>query len=298
MQHKQLIRHSLVALVLMAVMPGAASAQTLERIKGTGTLTIGVVPDEAPFSTAQGTGYSVDLCDKVAEQLRGLPGLSDLKVEQKSGTLEEGLQRVENSQIDLLCGAATDTLERRQRVSFSIPIYNSGVGAILRKNAPPDLIRVLEGKVAHEGPIWRATINRGLSEHTYAVHQGTVTEAWVRERIATLGVIAKVVTVKDHEEGIDLVARGQADTYFADRAILRELLAARADSDELMLLDRYFTYEPLALVMARNNDDFRLIVDTALSALYRSDGFPAFYAQYFGDPGDLTLRLFKIYARR
>ena len=298
MRYSQMIRLGLVAFVMAALMPMAASAQTMERIQSTGTLNVGFVPDEAPFSSAPGTGYSIELCEKVAEKLRGMPELSELKVQKTSTSLEAGLRMVEQGQIDILCGAATDNLERRARVSFSIPIYNGGIGVVLREDAPSDLTRVLEGKVAHEGPIWRSTINRGLAQHTYAVHEGTVTEDWVREQIATLGVVATIVKVKEHSDGVDLVAQGKADAYFGDRAILAAIVSEHGDSDDLMLLDRYFTYEPLALVMARNNDDFRLVVDTTLSELYRSDDFAALYEQHFGEPGELTLRMFKIYARR
>lgn len=298
MRNSQLMRWGLVAFVMAALIPMPASAQTLDRVKSTGTLNVGFVPDEAPFSSAPDTGYSIELCRKVAEKLRGIPGLSGLKVQHTSTSLEAGLRMVEQGQIDILCGAATDNLARRARVSFSIPIYNGGIGVVLQEDAPSDLTRVLKGEVAHEGPLWRSTINRGLAQHTYAVHEGTVTEDWVREQIATLGVVATIVTVKEHAEGVDMVAQGKADAYFGDRAILRKIAAGHADSDDLMLLDRYFTYEPLALVMARNNDDFRLVVDTALSELYTSDEFAALYGRYFGKPGELTLRMFKIYARR
>jgi polar amino acid transport system substrate-binding protein len=278
-------------------LPLTGFVQTLEHIQSTGTFRIGFVPDEAPFSTADGTGYSIELCQMVAENLRSRPGMSKLKVETTSTSLEAGLGLVEQGGVDILCGAASDTLARRERVSFSLPIYNGGTGVVVRKDAPADLLRVLEGKVAHEGPVWRSTINRGLAEHTYAVHAGTVTEAWVREQIATLGVIATVVPVKEHAEGVDMVAQKKADAYFGDRSIISGVLSTRSDSDEMMLLQRYFTYEPIALAIARNNDDFRLIVDTVLSELYLSDEFAAMYAKYFGQPGDRTVELFKIYAR-
>jgi polar amino acid transport system substrate-binding protein len=41
----------------------------------------------------------------------------------------------------------------------------------------------------------------------------------------------------------------------------------------------------------------RLVVDTALSNLYRSDDFEGVFSQYLGSPGDFTLKLFKAYAR-
>ena len=65
-----------------------------------------------------------------------------------------------------------------------------------------------------------------------------------------------------------------------------------------MVLDRYFTYEPIALAMRRNNDDLRLVVDTTLSTLYRSGEIVDIYKRYFGEPGDTALLLFKLYGRQ
>ena len=129
------------------------------------------------------------------------------------------------------------------------------------------------------------------------VHAGTVTEEWVRERIATLGVIAKVITVEDHAKGVEMVAKKKADAYFADRVILDYYATSSKYADELMVLDRYFTYELLALAMARNNDDFRLVVDTTLSKLYTSGEIFQIYKNYFGEPSEMTMTLFKLVAR-
>lgn len=300
MGHIAGIRSTLVAVVLNLMLPLVSSAQTLEGIERSGTLTIGFVSDQVPFSflsaDKQASGYSIELCQKVAIQLRARPGLDGLTVRYQPTTLENGLTMVAEGQVDILCGAVTETLQRRQRVDFSIPIFTSGIGVLLRENAPYGLVRVLKGEVPHTGPKWRATINRGLVNHVYAVHAGTTGEDWVHAQVASLGVIARVVTVDSHEQGVEMVLDGKADAYFADRIILEAYAARLNRNDELMVLDRQFTYEPLGLVSRRGDEDFRLAVDTALSELYRSDEFVALYMRYFGEPGDTTRLLFKAYA--
>jgi polar amino acid transport system substrate-binding protein len=303
MRYTQLIRGSTLAVVMaLLVMPLTASAQTLERIKSSGSFHIGFVPDQPPFSskseTGQPTGYSIELCQMVADATKDKLGQPGLKVKYSPTAIKAGLDMVANGDVDILCGSVTDTLQRRERVSFSIPIFNGGIGVMVRKDAPPDLLRVLKGEVAHTGPIWRSTINRGLSKHTYAVDTGTTTEQWVRDKIATLGVIATVVEVDDHEKGVKMVADGKADAYFADRVILEDYYNREKDDHKLMVLERYFNYEPIALAVARNDDDFRLVVDTVLSKLYHSDSFVDLYTRYFGKPSEITQTLFKAYARQ
>ena len=300
MRNKTLLQVRILGLAVALVLPVIGSAQTLERVKEAGVLNVGFVQDAAPFSSAsadgQGTGYSIELCQRVAEAVKTKLGLPALQVKYKATSVSAGLANV-GGDIDILCGSVTDTLARRADVSFSIPIYNGGIGALLSKKAPSDLVNVLKGKEAKPGPKWRATINRGLANHTYAVHGGTVTEDWVRERIATLGVIATIVVAEQHQAGVDMVEDGEADAYFADRAILFQFANDKKYSD-LMVLDRYFTFEPIALAVARGDDDMRLVVDTVLSELYRSDDFKSIYERYFGAQSDVTQMLFKAFSRQ
>lgn len=299
MTSKLQIRAGIAALVVAALMPAMATAQTLERIKDSGTINIAYVKDAAPFSSLSSSGvaegYSVDLCKKVVAGVKAKLGVNSLAVKDVATSVEAGLKQVASGDIDILCGSETDTLARRAKVSFSLPIYNGGVGVVIKEDAPEALTRVLAGKVAHTGPTWRATVNRGLANHTYAVHEGTLTEELVRKAVASLGVIVTIVTVDTHQAGVDMVAKGKADAYFADRAILAYY--AR-DLKDVQLLDRYFTYEPIALAYSRGDADMGLVIDTALSELYLSDGFSAFYSDHFGTPGDVTLMFFKSFARQ
>ncbi|GAA5189208.1 amino acid ABC transporter substrate-binding protein [Ferrimonas gelatinilytica] len=281
---------------------GTAQADTLSDAARTGKLTLGYVTDEAPFSektsAGQPEGYSIELCQKVVDAVKGRSGLGQVTAEFRPFSLQQGLQAVADGELDLLCGASTDTLSRREAVSFSIPIFNGGVGALVSKSADPTLIRVLNGEVAHTGPTWRASINRGLADHTYAVHAGTVTRSWLLNQISQRGVIVEVVEVDTHADGIKLIAEGKADAYFGDRVIVDNLLQKSPNGGDLMLIDRYFTIEPIALALPRNDDEFRLVVDTVLSEFYRSDEFDSVYGRYFGPPSESSKFLFKLYSRQ
>lgn len=301
MRNVKFIFSSMLSFIFAVVLPATGFAQTLERIQGSGIITLGFVEGQSPFSSASedgASGYAIDLCLRAVDEAKAKLSMPKLEVNYRpAANVETGLHQLEEAQIDLLCGAVTDTLKRRERVSFSIPIYNGGTGVVIQKDAPRDLRRVLAGKVAHEGPVWRSTINRGLSNQTYAVHKGTTDEKWVRDQIATLGVVATVVEVDNHYEGVALVAEGKVDAFFADRVVLEELVKSHTDAKNLEVLDRYFNFQPLAIAVAHGDDDMRLVVDTALSQLYLSDEFEKVFSKYLESPGDFTLKLFKVYAR-
>jgi len=59
------------------------------------------------------------------------------------------------------------------------------------------------------------------------------------------------------------------------------------------VLTRHYTYEPLALALARNDDDFRLVVDRALTRFYASPKFGETYASVFGTADMDTVEYFR-----
>ncbi len=288
------------ALLLAALLPLLASAQTLDRIRASGTLTLGYLPDQPPFTSTEGegaSGYAIDLCQKVADQLRTQPGLGSLKVRFVPLAPDKALDVVHDGGVDLLCSPMVETLKRRQNVAFSLPVYTAGIGVVLRKNAPLSLVKVLNGEVEQTGPTWRATLNRGLAAHSFAVQGGTLVENWAHEKLRLLKLLVTLETVASPAEGVDLVASGKVDAFFANQMMLRSLVARDTAYTNLMVLDRRFEFEPVSLAMARGDEDFRLQVDTALSQLYRSGGIVLLYSKYFGAPSELDQTLFKVYSR-
>lgn len=296
--HLALLGAGLLA-ALAAPLP--AAAQALERIKSSGKLTLGFIDGVAPFSASAGdgkaAGFGIDLCMPIAEAVKAKLALANLDVQFVAVTVDAAIDSVAKAEIDLLCTPTVDTLKRRERMAYSLPVFNGGIGVLLRADAPKALRDVLNGQVAPAGPVWRATINRGLANYTYAVRAGTVTEEWARERVRQLGVTVSVITVDDDAKGVALVQARQADAYFSERRLLQELAARSKGSTELVVLNRQFIAEPLGLAMGRNDDDFRLLVDTALSRLFTSKGFASLYARHFGAFDDATRAAYLGFAR-
>lgn len=284
---------------LLAMAPVIASASTLERVRASNTLTLGYLANLAPFSVQAGDsaqGYAIDLCLKVADKLKSELGLPTLQVRYQPMTIDDEMLAVSSGKVDILCTPTPPTLKRRQRVSYSIPIYTAGLSAVVRQDAAESLLNVLNGKVARTGPTWRATINHGLANQTYATTAGGITEAWIRQQMQLLGVVSSLVTVPDTAAGLQLVAEGKADAFFAERMLLSNLLANQPATSNLILLDRVFEYSPTAMALARDDEDFRLLVDTALSEMYRSGEIEQAYARHLGGVGEMAKKLFKVYA--
>jgi ABC-type amino acid transport substrate-binding protein len=274
------------ALFLLAVEP-AVHAQTLERVQNSGTLNIGFRTDDVPFSyrddTGHAAGYAVALCKKIAEEVKSELGLSKLAIDEVAVSTEDRFTALQSGKIDLLCGATTETIARRRDVSFSIPIFLSGIGVLTRVDAPSQLRALLAGEEPEFRPRWRGSYSQILKQRTASVLSGTTTETWVNNRIHEFGIIAKVSAVKDYELGVNSVLKGSSDMLFGDRAILLEAVKRNTASSELQVIHRYFSNKVIALTLARDDEDFRLLVDRTLSRLYRTGEIDAIYTTYFGE---------------
>jgi putrescine:ornithine antiporter len=280
----------LAALLLPPPAVAAEPVTTLASIKKTAKVKLGYHADARPFSfrdeSGNAAGYTVDLCQKIAEQVKTDLGLSSLAVEWVPVPIEGRFGAVRDGKVDLLCGADTVTLSRRKEVSFSIPIYLGGIGALLRSDALAGLSKALSERAGPSGPLWRGTPTEQLLQvQTFAVVGGTTSEKVLAERLGTFQLSAKVVTVKDYASGVQAVVDRKASVFFGDRPILLDA-AKRAAAGELKVHERRFTDELLALALRRGDEEFRLEVDRTLSRLYRSPEFRAEYSKWFGEPDE------------
>ena len=269
---------ALAALVMLGA--AAAQAQTLERVRSTGTFTIGYREDASPFSYrdagGHAAGYSVELCQAIATNVKDALALPDLKVVYVPVTTEDRFKAVQDGRIDILCGASTVTLARRDLVDFSLFTFVDGASVLLRADSPQDL--------------------KGLAGKKIGVRAGTTTEQALRNTLAQTSITAEVVTVESHDDGLKRLEAGSIAAYFADRGILL-FLAQKSQDKGLRVSDRYLTFESYGLALTRGDHVFRLLVDRTLSALYRSGMIHKIFTHAFGanaNESDLLKALYVI----
>lgn len=255
--------------LLVAVSPLCAEARaaTLDRIRDSGTMKIGYREDAAPFSYADPSGlpggYSVDICNAVVGAVRSHLQRDDVKPQYVLVTAENRFTKLQAGDIDLLCGASSVTLERRSLVDFSLLTFVTGSSVLYRKDGPANFLDLVGQKVG--------------------VRAGTTTEEGLKRALAEVGIEAQVVPLESHEEGRRALEAGELAAYFADRAILAMLGREAERPENLVLSDRFFSYEPYALALPQGDSEFRLLVDSTLARLYRSQDIAKIYHAHFGD---------------
>ncbi len=269
----------MLTFVLVGLVPAVGAAEVLERIADDGTLRIGYRETAIPHSfadpvTGAPSGYSVGLCEAIAEDIAGAAGIAELEIDYVPVTAESRFDALVQGEIDILCGAATQTLSRRGRVDFSIPTFIDGAGIALPRGGAGSLAE-LAGK-------------------TIAVTAGTTTEEALVRTLEETGLEAELSTVADHDAGLARLRDGTADAYFADRSIL-QFLVAQDGNDDLVVAADQFTLETHALALPRADSEFRLAVDQGLSRLYLEGEAEVLFKEAFGPAAEMSDLLRAIY---
>lgn len=249
------MRAFLLAALGAALFSSPSVAQTLDRVRETGELKIGFRTDAAPLSFADANGrpagYAPLVCTHVAQAIANELKSEDLLATFHPVDATNRFDKVAAGEIDLLCGAATITLARREQVDFSIPIYIDGAAVLLPADASTEMSALDGAKLG--------------------VRKGTTTEAAMKPSLDAAGVTAEIVFFDDHGDGAAAVKNGEIAAYFADQSILFYLAFMKDGASGLQVTNEIMTVEKQGLALARGDTEFRLLVDRVISGLY-ADG--------------------------
>jgi polar amino acid transport system substrate-binding protein len=274
---------SVAIVTILAIDHTASAGQALDRIMSEKLIRLGVRTDAPPFasiSDGRPVGFSVDLCGLIAGAILATSKIDKLDGKFMSVQTDERFDALQSGEIDVLCGATTANLKRRENVSFSIPTFSTGIGAVVASDAS-DLVKEV---LITGGPaaLSRAAVSDALGKKIIGVRANTTASEWLSD-----GPLAKIDSVKvqevdDHAKGVAAVADGSMTAYFGDKAILMGVLRNSDKRDRLVVSQITFTKEPYALALPRGDEDLRLVIDRALSYLYRNGAIFQVYERHFG----------------
>ncbi|MDP5215899.1 amino acid ABC transporter substrate-binding protein [Ruegeria sp. 2205SS24-7] len=255
------MRFLLTSFALATTLATAAPAQTLDRIRESGQFNIGFRADAVPLSyintEEQPAGYSVLICDRIAQSLANELEFDNLNATFVAVDTKDRFDKIASGEIDILCGAATITLERRAQVDFSIPTYVDGTALLLPKEGGENLSDLAGKKVGMRG--------------------ATTTEIAVHNSFEQAGIEAEMVPFLSHQAGFKAMADGEIDAYFADQSIMLVSFAGGKMQDGFKMSDQILTIEKHGLALTRGDAEFRLFVDRVISGLYEDGSMEEFF---------------------
>ena len=257
-------------LVLSADLSAEVVEPTLDKIARTGELVLGYRTDSTPLSfqdaDGQPAGYSVDLCRRVAGRVKEHFAGKDIDAKFVAIPTDERISAVVDGRIDIECGSTTITLSRQERVDFSLPTFVTGGSLLSLASTGIQGMTDLGGKKV------------GVIKDTTTVEQ-------LRNHLAENAIEAEVVVVANRSEGMQKLNEGSVHALASDQIVLIGQVIQSKEPTRYSLMAEIFSYEPYGLVVRRNDADFRLLVNRALSELYRDGEHTDIFYKWIGRLG-------------
>lgn len=257
------------ASVLMSSVHAEELTGTLKKIKESGTITLGVRDASIPFSylddKQQYLGYSIDLCMKAASAIQKKLGLKELNVKMVPVTSATRIPLISNGTTDISCDSATNNLERKKQVEFSVTEYVTANRIISKKTSNIKTLEDLKGK-------------------TVVSTSGTSNLKQLTGLNSDRKLGMNILAAKDHAEAFLMVETGRAVAFVMDDILMASLAANSKSPNDYVISEEALSVEPYGLILRRNDEAFKKVVDDALIKVYTSDEIKKIYGKWFTSP--------------
>ncbi len=266
-----IMRGKLAIIFLIVLFASPLAAQdltgTLQQIKKTGQIRIGYRSSEPPMSfldkDGKPAGYSIDLCNSIVKEVEKKIG-AKVKMQYVPVTAENRFKILVDNKIDILCGATTETLSRGELVDFTQLTFVTGASLMTLKND-------------------KNRDSSGFSGKKIGVVKETTTAIFLKNLLHETSTKAEIVLFDSVEEGVSALQKKKIDAYAADQIVLIGI-ASKPDNRMKFAIDpNVFSFEPFAFAVRRNDSDFRLVANRAISGLCRSKKIFDIYDKWVGE---------------
>ena len=242
---------------------------TLKKVKETGIFTVGYRESSLPLSylddKLKPVGFSIELCKHVVDAVKAKLGMPDLNVKYNPVTSATRIPLVANGTVDIECGSTANMTSRQQQVGFSYTFFVPQFKWIVRADSNIKSAEDLRGK-------------------TVAVTAGTNTALFVNKMNNEENLGMTITQGKDHAESFLLVETGRASAWMEDDVLLAGFRANAKSPADFKLLDKSYPSDPYALMIRKDDPQFKALVDETLAQLMRAGEFEQLYTQWFQRP--------------
>ena len=171
----------------------SAKARTLDEIKESGTIKIGVFSDKNPFgyvdSAGEVKGYDVYFGKRLAKDLLG----SEDKVEFVYVEAASRVEYLKSAKVDVILANFTVTDDRKEQVDFALPYMKVALGVV-----SPNSALITEASQ--------------LKDKTLIVVKGTTAETYFSKNHPEI----KLLKFDEYQEAYDALADGRGDGFSTD----------------------------------------------------------------------------------
>jgi glutamate/aspartate transport system substrate-binding protein len=263
----------LAALFAAGAIASAANAQqltgTLQKIKDSGTITLGHRETSIPFSyyddKQQVIGYAMDICYRVVDAVKAELKIPKIDIKLNPVTSATRIPLMANGTIDLECGSTTNNLERQKQVWFATTHFVTANRFVSKRDANLKIVDDLKGK-------------------TVVSTSGTTNIKQATEVNAEKKLGMNIIAARDHAESFLTVETGRAVAFFMDDILLYTLVANSKNPSEWVISADALSVEPYGIMMRRDDAPFKKVVNNAINGLYKSGEINKIYDKWFLKP--------------
>jgi glutamate/aspartate transport system substrate-binding protein len=263
------IRAALVASALVCAQGAIASSATLDKIKSTGAVTMGVRESSIPMSYTTGDsrfdGFHVEVCRMILNDIKDKLGMSTLRINYQPVTAQNRMPLVQNGTVDIECGTTTNNTARQRDVSFANTLYVEEVRIAVKANSGINSISQLAGKKV-------------------ATTTGTTSVQLLRKHEKATGVNFDEVFGKDHSDSFLLLESGRADAFVMDGSILAGNIANSRNPKDFKIVGEVLSVEPIAIMVRKDDPQFKAAVNAAIAKIVANGSMPRLWDKWFLKP--------------
>ncbi|MDR0479125.1 MAG: amino acid ABC transporter substrate-binding protein [Burkholderiaceae bacterium] len=251
-------------------MANAAVAQqsgTLDKIKASGQISLGVRDSSIPLSYTVGNGkyvgFHTEMAERIVDDLSKLIG-KPIKIVYTPMTSANRMPLVENGTVDLGCGSATNTVARKKEVAFANTTYVEEMRMAVKANSGINGIPDLNGK--------KVVTTTGTNE-----------VQTVRKDQAK-NIDFHIVYGKDHADSFLMLATGRADAFVMDQSILAGNIASSKNPGDFKIVGPAIEIEPIACMLRKNDTAFQKAVNDSIARQIADGSLAKLYDKWFMQP--------------
>jgi glutamate/aspartate transport system substrate-binding protein len=257
-----------LALLASAALAAPALAQTgtLDKIKSSGSITIGHRDASIPFSyyddKQQPIGYAMDLCYRIVDAVRAELKMPKIDIKYQLVTSANRIPLMANGTIDLECGSTTNNLDRQKQVWFTITHFVTANRFVAKRASNLRKLEDLKGK-------------------TVVSTAGTTNIKQITELNAQKNLGASIVSANGHAEAFLMVETGRAAAFVMDDILLYSLVATSKTPGEYEISADALSVEPYGIMVRKDDVAFKKVVDAAMVNTYKSGAINGIYSKWF-----------------
>ena len=239
-----------------------AKARTVQEIKDSGVIRIGVFTDKAPFGyideNGKNQGYDVYFTDRLAKDL-------GVKVEYISLDPASRVEYAETGKADIVAANFTVTPERAEKVDFSLPY-----------------MKVSLGVVSPDGAVIKSV--EELKDKTLIVSKGTTAEYYFSKNHPEV----KLQKYDSYADAYNALLDGRGDAFSTDNT---EVLAwAKSNPGFTVGIDSLGDVDTIAVAVQKGNTDLLNWINNEIKELGKENFFHEAYKAtlepIYGDSAD------------